>query len=364
MSAQFDSFGPVDGVLVVDVVMLRELLSVIGPVDVDGITYTADNIEQQILNENYLRFDSGDGRRRASRGTGRDRLGDLRGVEGTRRGDRRPRSGACSAPPTVATSSPTPTIPTSRTCGSTSAPRGRSTPLALMVTVQNIAADKLDWYIDPTVTLRAVPDDRFRCLAGAPHGARAEPRAGADQPRDRVVHRGLRRRDPPRAGGGVPPRGRLRGPEPRRAAVQRGGRRPADADGREADLHRGGRDAGPWRSSSRCQPSTGRCGDPAVGTRAAGVVRGERCAARPTRSHASCSSRSAPPERGHRGSLLPSPAVLAVAGRGERARRRAPSTPPAPGPTARGGLGARAAASGARIAAVPRRRRASWWPAR
>ena len=45
--------------------------------------------------------------------------------------------------------------------------RGRPAPGGLMVTVQNIAADKLDWYIDPTVDAASRHRDRHRRLEGA-----------------------------------------------------------------------------------------------------------------------------------------------------------------------------------------------------
>jgi Protein of unknown function (DUF4012) len=57
MSAQ-SSFGPVDGVLFVDVVTLKSLLQAVGPVTVDGIRYTGDNVEQELLYKNYLRYPS------------------------------------------------------------------------------------------------------------------------------------------------------------------------------------------------------------------------------------------------------------------------------------------------------------------
>ena len=49
-------FGEVDGVLEVDAVALRDLLDVIGPVELDGVTYDATNVEQKVLNESYLTF--------------------------------------------------------------------------------------------------------------------------------------------------------------------------------------------------------------------------------------------------------------------------------------------------------------------
>jgi hypothetical protein len=48
--------GPVDGVIYVDTVALQNLLSVVGPVTVDGVTYDGTNAVQQLVNENYFRF--------------------------------------------------------------------------------------------------------------------------------------------------------------------------------------------------------------------------------------------------------------------------------------------------------------------
>lgn len=54
--AQRAGLGDVDGVIMVDADALRALLKTTGPVDVGGTTYTADNVLQQVLNGNYLRF--------------------------------------------------------------------------------------------------------------------------------------------------------------------------------------------------------------------------------------------------------------------------------------------------------------------
>jgi len=51
--------GPVDGVIFVDMVTLRSLLDVVGPVNVNGVTYTADNVYDELLYRNYLRFSTG-----------------------------------------------------------------------------------------------------------------------------------------------------------------------------------------------------------------------------------------------------------------------------------------------------------------
>jgi hypothetical protein len=55
MSAQ-SQFGPVDGVLFVDVVTLKALLGAVGPVTVEGAQYSAANAAEELLYRNYLRF--------------------------------------------------------------------------------------------------------------------------------------------------------------------------------------------------------------------------------------------------------------------------------------------------------------------
>ncbi|WP_421119147.1 DUF4012 domain-containing protein [Aquihabitans daechungensis] len=60
--------GEVGGVILIDVDGIRSLLRVVGPVEVDGVRYTADTVRGELLRRQYSRFD-GD---RASR---RDQLG-------------------------------------------------------------------------------------------------------------------------------------------------------------------------------------------------------------------------------------------------------------------------------------------------
>ena len=62
--------GEVGGVILIDVDGIRSLLRVVGPVEVDGVRYTADNVRGELLRKQYARFD-GD---RAGR---RDQLGDV-----------------------------------------------------------------------------------------------------------------------------------------------------------------------------------------------------------------------------------------------------------------------------------------------
>jgi hypothetical protein len=71
MWAQVPGGEPVGGVLAVDVDALRALLRVVGPVEVDGVTYDADTVRGELLRGQYQRF--GDGR--AGREQRRDALG-------------------------------------------------------------------------------------------------------------------------------------------------------------------------------------------------------------------------------------------------------------------------------------------------
>jgi hypothetical protein len=59
----------VKGVIAVDVRGLAGLLKVTGPVEVDGVTYSADSVEKQLLQDQYAAFDTSAERR--------DRLGDV-----------------------------------------------------------------------------------------------------------------------------------------------------------------------------------------------------------------------------------------------------------------------------------------------
>ena len=70
--AEQSGTGPIDGVLEVDPVALRSLLEVIGPVELDGVEYTAENIEAKVLYENYLSFDTV-----AERGGRQERQGEI-----------------------------------------------------------------------------------------------------------------------------------------------------------------------------------------------------------------------------------------------------------------------------------------------
>ena len=54
--AKVNGGGPVGGVIVVDVDALRALLRVVGPVEVDGVRYTADTVRGELLRNQYRRY--------------------------------------------------------------------------------------------------------------------------------------------------------------------------------------------------------------------------------------------------------------------------------------------------------------------
>lgn len=156
MSAQFPT-GPVDGVLEVDAVALRALLEVIGPVDYDGQTYTADNIEAKVLHDNYLAFDTVEERDQRQEVQGqlakaifdalktRDfEIADL--ALGLRQAALGRHLLAYASDPAM------------QALWTDIGATGELPPTGLMVTVQNIAANKLDYFIRPRVTVTGFPD--------------------------------------------------------------------------------------------------------------------------------------------------------------------------------------------------------------
>jgi hypothetical protein len=150
-------FGPVDGVIEIDVVALRELIKVIGPVELDGVTYDETNIEQEILNENYLRFATIEG--------DRDERMQLQSALATRIFDAFkerdiPVADLAFAMRTAAISRHLLAYSKDAAVQDLWASIGADgvlQPDSLMVTVQNVAANKLDWYINPRVVLNVLP---------------------------------------------------------------------------------------------------------------------------------------------------------------------------------------------------------------
>jgi len=145
-------FGKVDGVLFVDVVTLRSVLSVIGPVTVDGFKYTADNVLTQVLYANYLLYPTANqtnARRDVQSNVARAAFSALRG-------------GAFSLPKLaheLGTDAKGRHLlawsgdPGEQAMWVKLGADGSLGPDDLMVSVQNVSASKLDLFIQPIVTV-------------------------------------------------------------------------------------------------------------------------------------------------------------------------------------------------------------------
>ncbi len=147
-------FGKVDGVLFVDVVSLRSVLSVIGPVTVEGFKYTADNVLNQVLYTNYLLFPTADQtnvRRDVQSNVAKAVFAALRGgsfslpqLAQTLKEDAKGRH-------LLAWSA----NPAEQAMWVKVGADGAIGPDDMMVSVQNLSASKLDFFIRPTVTMTA-----------------------------------------------------------------------------------------------------------------------------------------------------------------------------------------------------------------
>lgn len=151
MSAK-SALGPVDGVLFLDVLSLRAVLRVVGPVDVEGTRYSAANVEEQLLFRNYLRFpthDQTDARREVQSQVANAAFFALRSA-----GFSIPRlaqelSAVTKGRHLLAWS----TDPAEEAMWTKLGADGTLTPNDFMVSVQNVSGSKLDYFIDPKVTV-------------------------------------------------------------------------------------------------------------------------------------------------------------------------------------------------------------------
>ena len=150
-------FGTVDGVLEVDAVALRNLLQVIGPVDYSGKTYDADNVEQQVLNENYLRFATIEG----DRGQRVELQGELaKAIFEAFKTRNVPIAKLAFALRQAAFGRHLlahSTDPAVQSLWRSIGADGSLFPMGLMVSAENVAANKLDWYLQPKVNLNVIP---------------------------------------------------------------------------------------------------------------------------------------------------------------------------------------------------------------
>lgn len=146
MSAR-TAFGPVDGVIMVDAIALRAMLAAVGPVKLDGRTYDANNVVEEVLNTNYLRFGAV-----AQRRDLQNRLA-LKVFDTL---NERSFSVTKLAAGLVDAAKGRHVLAWSSAAGEQDLwerleVAGELEPDALMVTVQNNSGSKLDWYIQPTV---------------------------------------------------------------------------------------------------------------------------------------------------------------------------------------------------------------------
>jgi hypothetical protein len=149
-------FGEVDGVLEVDAVALRHLLRVVGPVELDGVRYDETNIEQQILNTNYLRFDELDerGERVEVQAALAQRIFEAFKERDVPVVDLALALRDAAQGRHLLAQSDDPAV---QDLWESVGADGRLEVLDLMVTVQNVAANKMDWFIEPEVILNVLP---------------------------------------------------------------------------------------------------------------------------------------------------------------------------------------------------------------
>ena len=149
-------FGELDGVLEVDAVALRHLLRVVGPVELDGVRYDETNIEQQILNTNYLRFDELDerGERVEVQAALAQRIFEAFKERNIPVVDLAIALREAAQGRHLLAQSDDPAV---QELWEAVGADGRLEVVDLMVTVQNIAANKMDWFIEPRVVLNVLP---------------------------------------------------------------------------------------------------------------------------------------------------------------------------------------------------------------
>jgi hypothetical protein len=147
-------FGKVDGVLFVDVVTLRSVLTVIGPITVDGFKYTAANILPQLLYTNYLLYPTAEqttARRDVQSDVARSAFSALRGSGFSVPSLAHELELDAKGRHLLAWSSD----PSEEAMWTQLGADGSLAPNDLMVTAQNVSASKLDIFINPVVTVEA-----------------------------------------------------------------------------------------------------------------------------------------------------------------------------------------------------------------
>lgn len=151
---------PVDGILIVDAVALRDIMRVTGGVSVEGNQINAKNVLAQVLHENYLTYDE-----RAERVSFQGEIAkavfeslDHGNVDATRLAAALLTSGQGRH---VALWSAQPAL---ESVWEELGIAGALDPTGLMISFQNYGADKMDWYLRPTSTMQVtrLPSGDFR----------------------------------------------------------------------------------------------------------------------------------------------------------------------------------------------------------
>jgi hypothetical protein len=146
------AIGPVKGVFQVDAVALRTLLAAIGPVRLDGKTYTAKNVEQQVLNENYLQFGVTEDRGERVDLQSRIAVAIFDALKEREVPVTKLAAGLANAAKGRHLLAWSP-VPGLQTMWHKLGASGDLHPNGLMICAENISANKLDWYIEPKVDL-------------------------------------------------------------------------------------------------------------------------------------------------------------------------------------------------------------------
>lgn len=146
------NMGTVDGVLVVDAVALKDVFEVVGPVTLDGVTYDASNIEREVLNGDYFRYPNDYDSRASLQG----RLAseafkalNTRHVSAVKLAEAL--AGAAKGRHVLAWSA----NPVTEDLWTQVGASGAISDNDFLVAVENVAANKLDWYVNPTFDMRA-----------------------------------------------------------------------------------------------------------------------------------------------------------------------------------------------------------------
>ena len=148
--------GPVDGVIFVDVVTLQDLVGVIGPVTVDGVTYTAANITDQLLHQNYLEFGTNDVR--AGRYDAQSKVATAIFQAMNERTFSIPGLAAVLADGAKGRHLQAwSRDPAEQQLWEKLGADGALNPKQLGVLVTNVSANKLDYFIDPTISMTTAP---------------------------------------------------------------------------------------------------------------------------------------------------------------------------------------------------------------